>query len=162
MAEALRIVRGFEPTAQAFADALLDRFCQSIQLAGVVGAVKTEQRAENLWFALHRRFARLNKPLPAKIDHTFDLVLIPSGGRILGVAFTVHPDWFAAWCQHPGVREYVYWDNRDAPAHISAREWQDRALAWSILDYSPACQQGFNYALVGPLGPTPRLLRALA
>ena len=162
MAQALRIVRGFEPRAQALADALLDDFCQAVQAAALVSSKGERNRAEDLWFALHRRLARLDKPLPPKLDWTFNLVLIPSDGRILGVAFTAHPEWFCAWCAHPGVQEYAYWDHRDAPSHLSSEEWQRRARAWSVLDYSPACQQGFNYSLTGPFGPTPRVLRSLS
>jgi hypothetical protein len=63
-------------------------------------------------------------------DHAFSIVIIPTKGRTLGIAFTEKHERFAAMLEHPLVKEYAYWNNSDPPENISHEEWDERGRTW--------------------------------
>jgi hypothetical protein len=154
-AEALRVINAFRPWVTAQSEALIDAFIEKADAAKKTPDADSWQ----LWQDLREKFVREKKRVMPAIDTDFSIALIPAEGVMLGVVYTVHRDWYEAWCKHPGVEEFYFVDSGDTPEDISEEAWAQRAQAWSVLNYDPVCMQGFSIDLVNPEGPLPKQYR---
>jgi hypothetical protein len=154
LSEAMKIVNAFRPWVQIQAEAVMDAFIENAE------AAKKTPEADpfDLWVKLREKLVREKQRRVPAIDTDFSVTLIPANGVMLGIVYTEHTKWYDAWCQQPGVEEYSYWDNADEPESVT-EEWAARAQAWSVLNYEPACTQGFSINLVAPDGPLPKQFR---
>ncbi|KWA84120.1 hypothetical protein WL29_22405 [Burkholderia ubonensis] len=148
LAEANRIINGFRPWVTEQSEKLFDTFIENLTKKGDSAA-----EAHNKWQDYREQIRKTGRRVPP-VDTDFNVVLIPSGGVMLGVVYTEHPDWYAAWCVHEGVEEFGYWDNDDTlPDGVDEAQWEARKQAWSVLTGAPVCMQGFSIELVSPHGP---------
>jgi hypothetical protein len=160
--EALQIVNSFRPWVEKQAEDLLNKFIENSQ-AAYKGEEKNPTDIKiacfDLWQDMRRKVIREKGFKVPHIDTDFNVVLIPTNGFVLGIVYTSHNDWYNAWCNHPGVEEYSYWNNTDEPEGMSEEEWNKREEDWKVLDYTPVAMQGFSIDLVDPNGPFPEFLR---
>jgi hypothetical protein len=160
--EALQIVNAFRPWVEKQAEAVMDKFIENAK-----AAYKGESTSEtdikiecfDLWNNLRQKILKEKGLKAPHIDTEFNVVLIPTQNIVLGIVYTAHNEWYNAWCEHPGVKEYYYWNNADKPDEISEEEWEKRESDWQVLDYKPTSMQGFSIELVDPMGPMPEFLR---
>lgn len=154
LAEALRIINSFRPWVTEQSELLYDTFIENMTKGGV-----TASEAHASWWNLRDRVRKEQRRI-IHVDTDFNVVLIPAGGAVLGVAYTEHPDWYTAWCAHEGVEEFGYWDNDDTlPDGVNEAQWEARKEAWSVLTGAPVCMQGFSIELVSPNGPLAKAWR---
>lgn len=152
---ALQIVNSFRPWVSQKAEELLDAFTANAQSSPVF----KDQDPFTLWLDARKEFIeKKGRRVPA-LDTDFSVTLIPVDGAVLGIAYTEHQNWFEAWCKHPGVQDYAYWNNTDKPDDISDEEWEARSNAWEIMSSDPVSMQGFTIDLVSPQGPFPKVWR---
>lgn len=64
------------------------------------------------------------------VDFEFQLILVPFEGRLFGVCYTEQPDFLKYWNARPGVKDFAYWNNSDAPDSVSEVEWAERKRIW--------------------------------
>ena len=86
-------------------------------------------------------------------------MVIPKDGYVLGYPYfsvmlkraliNQHPnlDWWQAFLGCASFYEYGYWNNTDMPEDMPEKEWDERAEAWSVIDYRPMIFQGFSFEL---------------
>lgn len=160
--EALQIVNAFRPWVEKQAEELLNKFIENTQ-ANYKGEEKTPTGIKiacfDLWQDMRRKFLKEEGCKVPHIDTEFNVVLIPTNGFVLGIVYTAHNEWYKAWCNHPGIQEYSYWDNTDPLEEVSDEDWEKREEDWKVLDYMPVAMQGFSIDLVDPNGPFPEFLR---
>ncbi len=137
--EAMAIVKAFQPWVLQQAEAVMDTFMENAEHA------KKDPTANPylFWIELRQNLLREKQLKVPSLDTDFSVLLIPSKDYLLGVVYTEHTDWYEAWCQHPGITEYAYWDNGDKLDSISEEEWELRAKDWDVLSHDPMCVQWF-------------------
>jgi hypothetical protein len=155
--EALKIINGFRPWVNGQAEALVDAFIEKAE------ATRTDPAADafNLWLDLREKLVRGKRHRVPAVDTDFSVTLIPAQDCVLGIAYTVHREWYDAWCRHPGVEEYSFFDTGDQPEELTEAEWAARSEAWSVVTRDVVCVQGFSIDLVDPAGPMPKKYRCL-
>lgn len=153
LAEVSRIVEAFRPWVTSQAEHRYDQFMDNMVTSG-----KTETEAFALWRDFRDRVRKEGVRVPI-VDTDFSISLIPVNGGLLGIVYTEHRAWYEAWCQQPGVEEFSYWDNADAPDEMAESEWQLREKAWAVLTGQPVAMQAFSIDLVSPNGPLPKAWR---
>lgn len=155
--EALRIVNAFRPWVNTQAEAVIDAFMRKAE------AAKTSPDADSydLWLDMREKLVRGKRRRVPGVDTDFSVTLLPVQRAVVGIAYTIHREWFAAWCSQPGVEEFSFFDTGDQPEDVSEAEWAARSSAWSVLTGEPVCVQGFSIDLVDPAGPLPLKFRVL-
>jgi hypothetical protein len=160
--EALQIVNSFRPWVEKQAELVLDTFIENAndcRKETTDDKVKEKVDAWMLWSKLRQEIVRDKQMRMPHIDTDFSVTLIPSNGQVLGICYTEHYAWYQAWCNHPGVEEYAYWDNTDEPEGMDYEQWEARGKDWEILNWDPVCLQGFSIDLVDQMGPMPKGMR---
>lgn len=152
--DVLRLVESIRPWAAAQADLVMDRFMENMAADG-----SDAIQAYDTWQEL-RRLMRTEQRRVPQVDTDFTVLVIPVQGAMLGIVYTEQPAWYKAWCALPGVEEFSYWDNADAPEDMSEEEWETRKQAWDVMTSQPASMQGFSIELVSPNGPVPKAWRS--
>ena len=150
----LQLVEAVRPWCQAQADALMYRF---------VEAAKTDPvSALQLWMKVHAKSKEQGLRAPG-VNTDFELVFFPDGERFLGIGYTEHRPWFDYWLAQPGVSDYAYWSNSDAPDDVPQEEWEQRASDWNrVLGYGIPAMKGFTLQVTDPNGPMPDFSRIKA
>lgn len=71
----------------------------------------------------------------------------PASGRILVRAYTQRTDMADAFSAMPDVEPYSYWNNSDAPGHLTEEDWAEREAAWSrvLPDYAAPAEHMLSF-----------------
>lgn len=154
LAEALRMVQAFRPWVEAQANQRFDSFVENLSNEGMEMG-----QAYDLWCD-RREKVRVTGSWDPAVDTDFSLSLIPVSDGILGIVYTAHKEWCAAWMAQPGVTEYGYWNNSDAPDGVSELDWEAREKAWSVLTNDAVSMQAFSIEVMNPTGPRPKAWRS--
>lgn len=85
-----------------------------------------------------------------RFDTSLSVCLIPTQGRLLGVAYGENPAMLQVLKACPAYRELPYWDGTEAPEDVSDAEWDARKGSWqaALPQWGAPGEFGLSYDLV--------------
>lgn len=65
------------------------------------------------------------------VDMEFNVCIIPTKDKILGIAYSEQREFLDLWMAQEEVIDYPYWDNTDPPEDVSWEDWELRGKEWN-------------------------------
>lgn len=150
--DVVRVVEMFRPYVIESGERMMDRFFHG----------KDETYAWGEWVRCQQEIKTTGRRMPC-CDTEFKVAIFPPHeSAIFGIAFTEHEEWFDTWCSQPLVSEYGYWNNADAPEHVTDDEWMYRQKTWErVVGTNVPAMHGFTIDVSDPTGPMPKNMRTM-
>ena len=144
----------FEETAQLLAMQWLARFATHLFDQAQAGLADPDPGSplSRAWRTLNERqteVRRTSRRDPA-VDFSAEVTVIPTGRRLLAIAYIEHPQLRELWQSQPWWEEFGYWNNSDRPDPLTAEQWRRRGAAWDKAlgpSYVPA-KAGYSFTLL--------------
>jgi len=113
------------------------RECSILLDAVAVGARKLKKTDSIISIVYHKHFDKMEEVNKKDIRHpdvdfSFSLSILPTeNDELVGIVYTEQQEFLDKWFEKPFVEEYMYWNNTDAPDHVTEEDWKARGDVWS-------------------------------
>lgn len=87
------------------------------------------------------------------IDMDVKLSVMPIPRKLLGIRYIRNEALDKAFMEYPGIKEYGYWNNVDAPKGMSKDSWKRREQNWNIAlpGIGIPAENGFEFSIIDTL-----------